>query len=126
MRSFLIRESEYIYRMCLAREKKLLGFTRFSIPNEDNNVNLIQIEIAKDKRNRNYGSLLINYSENFLMMNYPEIKKLIGCVWQNEESPYVIDFFRKNGYEINVNEKKSYYDDGIFEHDLIPIVKYLN
>ncbi len=125
MRSFLIHESQYIYRMCLANEKKLVGFSRFSIPNKDNEVNLIQIEISKHKRNKNYGSLLIDYSEKFLVMNYPEIKKLIGCVWQNEESPYVLDFFRKNGYEINLNERKSYYDDGILEHDLIPIIKYL-
>ena len=48
MRSFLIRESQYIYRMCLANENKLVGFSRFSIPNKDNEVNLSDVAIAVD------------------------------------------------------------------------------
>lgn len=126
MRSFLIRESLYIHRISLQHKNRLIGFGRFSVPNKNNEVHLIQIEVDKYERNNNYGSLLIQHSEKFLKMHYPQAKKLTGCVWQNEESPYVIDFFKKNGYNINTNHQKSeHYDDGILQYDLIPIIKYL-
>lgn len=126
---FLLRERKNLLRVCLNENNNQIAFMRFSTPDIDtsnsNRAYLHNVEVAKTHRNSRIGSRLLEKMDLYLKINNPEVNKIQGVLWDDHSNPYLHNFFRKNGYELDYN-KESVYDDGKRIIDVIPILKNLN
>jgi hypothetical protein len=84
---------------------------------------LHSITIHKEYQNQKWGSFLLKRMEYILKINYgPQILK--STLWDDHNSPFVQDFFLKNGYTLE-HENALVYDDQTRIVDVIPMHKKL-
>ena len=81
------------------------------------------IEVYSKFRNKGYGSMILNKSE-FLLNNDYNVNIIKLLAWQ-KSNENLVDFYKKNNYQIE-NNINNIYDDGGDIYDLIPMIKYIN
>jgi ribosomal protein S18 acetylase RimI-like enzyme len=81
------------------------------------------IEVYSKFRNKGYGSIILNKSE-FLLNNDYNVNIIKLLAWQ-KSNENLVDFYKKNNYQIE-NNINNIYDDGGDIYDLIPMIKYIN
>ena len=79
------------------------------------------IEIYKSCRYNNFGTKLLQETENALLEN--NIKNIHINAWQ-KQGENTLEFFLKNGYTLRDNNY-NIYDNGEVIYDIIPIIKTL-
>lgn len=108
------------YNIKLYKNNNNIGSSIFSLNNKTATIN--NIEIDKKYRNLNYGSMLLYNIENNIKYIH-NINKIILLAWQPSGSTNVIDFFKKNQYIHNYNDKINTYDDSVVIYDLYHFMK---
>ena len=98
-----------------------IGTSTISVSNNFTTIN--DIFIDKKYRKYGYGSLLLNNIEN-LSINKYNINKISLLAWQPYGSSNVIDFFKKNNYNI-IDNNIGLYDDYLTIFELYKFEKNL-
>ena len=96
-----------IKKIKLFKNNFKIGTSTISISN--NFITINDIFIHNKYRKYGYGSLLLNNIED-LSINQYNINKIILLAWQPYGSSNVIDFFKKNNYNIKDNNIELYDD----------------
>ena len=90
-------EEIYVYK----EDNKIIGFIHFAINYEV--VDLLNIIVSKDSRDKNIGTSLIDYMIN----NLPkDVKRILLEV--NENNQTAIEFYYKNNFKVIALRKKYY------------------
>ena len=111
-------------KICFKFNNKKIGHIIMS-QSSNNNI-IIQNIYVKDKfRNKNYGSIILKYTEDILIKN--DIKKISLVAWNpTNTTNNVTDFYLKNNYIINNKFESTTYDNGDIIYDIITMEKILN
>ena len=101
------------------QQQKLGNISYF---NNNNKIIIVSnLNVEKKHQRKGIGSYLLKLVEKH--NNNYKIFKL--CAWQSYENSYLLNFYKKNGYNHD-----SYiwdtYDDGDIVYDLIPMIKNIN
>jgi hypothetical protein len=97
-----------------------------SFINKNNTTILSNLYVPSFHRNNGYATEILKEVEmsaiNDYFKNYPKNNKLLEyefklCAWESLYKPYLVSFYKKRGYSIDLNQKTNYYDnqDEIFE-----------
>ena len=119
IRYLLSNSVELFEKIKLVKNNKDIGKCIYSVVNNKSVIQNLYIE--QEHRKNNYGKLLLQNTENFILKKNPNLE---GFILNAYELPNgnLVNFYKSCGYEINKNQRLIYHDDGI---DIITITNMI-
>jgi GNAT superfamily N-acetyltransferase len=111
-------------RLLLLNNNNYCG--EISYMNKNNTTIISNLYVEPSYQNNSYATKLLKVAETagineYLKYNFQNNSPFIYifklCAWESLNKPYLVYFYEKRGYDINLNNKTHYYDnqDQIFE-----------
>jgi len=105
--NIVVKNMNKLKNVSMVRNGKTIGSINYYTNKES--TYLINLYVNKEFRRKNIGSKLINKVEE---INKDSLNFKL-CVWESTHKPGLIDFYKKNGFILDEQQKPYYYDDGV-------------